>query len=146
MAAKLSSGQNLLNPNFSEKTAFDDDFLSALRARKVQDLFTASSKLPSLSPHPLTSASPGKTEGRCLFFYFKIKKKNYLLSFWAVASSCACSLWVDKAAAEATGNEIRSEAAHEYLKWIVEQREDRKGGVQWKVGGWENKSGPQYTF
>lgn len=79
MAAKLSSGQNVLNPNFSKKTAFDDDFISAPRTRKVQDLFTASSKLPSLSPHPLTSASRGKTEGRCLFFYFKIKKS--LLSF-----------------------------------------------------------------
>lgn len=75
-------------------------------------------------------------------YLYLLNKKNYLLS-GAVISSCAC---VDKAAVEATGNKIRSEVAHEYLKWITKQHEERKGGVQWMVGGLENMSGPRYDF
>ncbi len=65
------------------------------------------------------------------FYFFLIKKLP--LVFRAVASSFASNLSVDKAA-EATGDDMRYEAAHEYLKWIVEKHEERKGGVQWMVG------------
>lgn len=77
-----------------------------------------------------------------LFFLLDKKKQNYLLPlvFRAVAFSRASSLRAEKAA-EATGDDTHSGAAHEYLKWIMEQREDRKGGIQWTEGGWENKSG-----
>lgn len=55
-----------------------------------------------------------------------------------VTSSCASNRCVDKAAAKATGNKILSKAAHKYLKQIVEEHEERTGGIQLTVGGWEN--------
>lgn len=148
MAAQLSDRQTLTNPsaNFSKKTALHENFLSTPRTRTAVNLRgplrCLSSPLLSLLSSFITWVFPCKAEG-VILFYFLIRKTPLVSR--AVTSSCASSLCVDKAAAKATGNKIRSEAAHEYLKRIVEQRRETEGGGRRTAEGWENKSRPQYN-
>lgn len=108
-----------------------------------QYLSTASSPLSSSSLYFITNIFPGNTEWRCLFYLPYEKPLVLELSHPAVP-----------VASELIRQQLRTPATkyvlkrpHEYLKWIVEQHEEKgREAVSGMMGGWENKSAPQYTF